>query len=75
MQRDEATGGRDSDESKQVVLRGVLGEEVSGQESKDEAMTLKEMRDKLVWHTKYIEMLEDLICHYQREVNYWKARR
>jgi len=75
MQRDEATGGRDSDESKQVVLRGVLGEEVSGQKSKDEAMTLKEMQDKLAWHTKYIEMLEDLICHYQREVNYWKARR
>lgn len=75
MQRDEATGGRDSDEPKQVVLRGVLGEEISRQESQGEAMTLKEMRDKLAWHTKYIEMLEDLICHYQREVNYWKARR
>ena len=75
MQRDESSRGRDSDESKQVVLRGVLGEEVSSQESEAEAMTLKEMRDKLAWHTKYIDMLEDLICHYQREVNYWKARR
>ena len=75
MQRDEGSGGRDSDESKQVVLRGMLGEEVGDQTSEAEAMTLKKMRDKLAWHTKYIEMLEDLICHYQREVNYWKARR
>lgn len=75
MQRDEGSGGRDSDESKQVVLRGMLGEEVGDQTSEAEAMTLKQMRDKLAWHTKYIEMLEDLICHYQKEVNYWKARR
>ena len=74
MQRDEATGGRDSDESKQVVLRGVLGEQVLNSPPEAEAMTLKEMRDKLVWHGKYIEMLEDLICHYQREVNFWKTR-
>ena len=73
MQRDEGSGGRDSNEPKQVVLRGMLGEESSGEES--EAMTMQEMRDKLAWHTKYIDMLEDLICHYQREVNYWKARR
>lgn len=73
MQRDEGSGGRDSNEPKQVVLRGMLGEESGGAES--EAMTMQEMRDKLAWHTKYIDMLEDLICHYQREVNYWKARR
>lgn len=73
MQRDESSRGRDSDEPKQVVLRGMLGKEDDGQEP--EAMTLKEMRDKLAWHTKYIDMLEDLICHYQKEVNYWKARR
>ena len=73
MQRDESSRGRDSDESKQVVLRGVLDEEGSSQEL--EAMTMKEMRDKLAWHLKYIDMLEDLICHYQREVNYWKDRK
>jgi len=73
MQRDEGSGGRDSNEPKQVVLRGMLDEEGGGKES--EAMTMQEMRDKLAWHTKYIDMLEDLICHYQREVNYWKARR
>ncbi len=73
MQRDEGSGGRDSNEPKQVVLRGMLGEESGGAEP--EAMTMQEMRDKLAWHTKYIDMLEDLICHYQREVNYWKARR
>lgn len=73
MQRDEGSGGRDSNEPKQVVLRGMLGEEGGGAEP--EAMTMQEMRDKLAWHTKYIDMLEDLICHYQREVNYWKARR
>lgn len=73
MQRDEGSGGRDSNEPKQVVLRGMLDEEGSGAEP--EAMTMQEMRDKLAWHTKYIDMLEDLICHYQREVNYWKARR
>lgn len=75
MQRDESSRGRDSDESKQVVLRGVLGEEVGDQTSETEAMTMKEMRDKLAWHLKYIDMLEDLICHYQREVNYWKDRK
>lgn len=73
MQRNEDAGRRDSDESKQVVLRGMLGEEVSDQTPEAEAM--KEMRDKLAWHTKYIDMLEDLICHYQKEVNYWKGRR
>lgn len=75
MQRDESSRGRDSDESKQVVLRGVLGEEGGSTQSEIEAMTMKEMRDKLAWHLKYIDMLEDLICHYQREVNYWKDRR
>ncbi len=73
MQRNEDAGRRDSDESKQVVLRGMLGEEVGDQTPEAEAM--KEMRDKLAWHTKYIDMLEDLICHYQKEVNYWKGRR
>jgi len=73
MQRDESSRGRNSDESKQVVLREVLDEEGGSQEL--EAMTMKEMRDKLAWHLKYIDMLEDLICHYQREVNYWKDRK
>lgn len=72
MQRSEDAGRRDSDESKQVVLRGMLGEEVF--DTTPEAETMKEMRDKLAWHTKYIDMLEDLICHYQKEVNYWKGR-
>lgn len=72
MQRNESTGGWNPNESKQVVLRGMLDEEVGSQES--EAESMKEMRDKLAWHLKYIDMLEDLICHYQKEVNYWKGR-
>jgi len=74
MQRDESAGGRDTNEPHEVVLRGVLGEQVSSTQTPTEGMTLKEMQDKLAWHTKYIEMLEDLICHYQREVNFWKTR-
>jgi hypothetical protein len=74
MQRNESAGGRDTNEPHQVVLRGMLGEEVSDTPSEAEAMTLKEMKDKLAWHAKYIDMLEDLICHYQREINFWKTR-
>ena len=74
MQRDESAGGRDTNEPQQVVLRGVLGEEVINAPSQTEAMTMREMRDKLAWNAKYIDMLEELICHYQREVNFWKGR-
>ena len=74
MQRDESTGGGNTNESDQVVLRGVLGEEVVNTPPEAEAMTLKEMRDTLAWNAKYIDMLEELICHYQREVNFWKGR-
>jgi hypothetical protein len=74
MQRNESAGGRDTNEPHQVVLRGVLGEEIVNTPHEDEAMTLREMRDKLAWNAKYIDMLEELICHYQREVNFWKGR-
>lgn len=72
MQRNETTGGGNTDESSEMVLRGMLGAQNSSPES--EATSLKEMRDKLAWHVKYIEMLEDLIVHYQKEVNFWKGR-
>jgi DNA-dependent RNA polymerase auxiliary subunit epsilon len=72
MQRDESSRGWDSDESKQVVLRGMLGTQICDPSLETEAM--KEMRDKLAWNNKYIEMLEDLVCHYQKEVNFWKGR-
>jgi len=72
MQRDESAGGRDTNEPHEVVLRGVLGTQVGGTQT--EAVTLKEMQDKLAWNAKYIDMLEDLICHYQREVNFWKTK-
>ncbi len=72
MQRDESIRGRDSNESEQVVLRGMLGGQICDPSLETEAM--KEMRDKLVWNDKYIEMLEDLVCHYQKEVNFWKGR-
>ena len=72
MQRDEGSRGWDSDESKQVVLRGMLGAQICDPSLETEAM--KEMRDKLAWNNKYIEMLEDLVCHYQKEVNFWKGR-
>jgi len=72
MQRDEGAGRRDSNESTEVVLRGLLGEQVLIPSLETEAM--KEMRDKLAWNGKYIDMLEDLVCHYQKEVNFWKAR-
>jgi hypothetical protein len=74
MQRDESARGRDSNEPEQVVLRGMLGEEVINTASEAEAMMLKKMQARLAWNAKYIDMLEDLICHYQREVNFWKGR-
>ena len=74
MQRDESARGRDSNEPEQVVLRGLLGEEVINTASEAEAMMLKKMQARLAWNAKYIDMLEDLICHYQREVNFWKGR-
>jgi DNA-dependent RNA polymerase auxiliary subunit epsilon len=72
MQRDEAARGGNTDESREMVLRQLLGAQDGTTES--EATSLKEMRDKLAWNTKYIEMLEDLIVHYQKEVNFWKGR-
>jgi len=51
-----------------------LGEEVINTTSEAEAMTLKKIQARLAWNAKYIDMLEDLVCHYQREVNFWKGR-
>jgi len=72
MQRDEAARGGNTNESSEMVLRGMLGAQDIASQS--EATSLKELRDKLAWHVKYIEMLEDLIVHYQKEVNFWKGR-
>jgi DNA-dependent RNA polymerase auxiliary subunit epsilon len=72
MQRDEATGGGNTDESREMVLRQLLGAQDSPSES--ETKSLREMRDKLAWNAKYIDMLEELIVHYQKEVNFWKGR-
>jgi hypothetical protein len=72
MQRDESTRGRYPNESEQVVLRGMLGTQICDPSLETEAM--KEMRDKLAWNGKYIDMLEELVCHYQKEVNFWKGR-
>lgn len=74
MQRDESTRGGNPTEPHDMVLRRVLGSQIINETPEAEAMTFKEMQDKLAWHTKYIDMLEDLICHYQREINFWKAR-
>jgi len=70
MQRNEAARGGNTNESSQVVLRQLL----DGEGSPSESETLKDMRDKLAWNAKYIDMLEDLIVHYQKEVNFWKGR-
>lgn len=70
MQRDEAARGGNTDESSQVVLRQLLGSENVQTESE----TIRELRDKLAWNAKYIDMLEELIVHYQKEVNFWKGR-
>lgn len=72
MQRDEAARGGNTDESREMVLRQLLGAQDSPSES--ETKSLKEMRDKLAWNAKYIDMLEELIVHYQKEVNFWKGR-
>jgi hypothetical protein len=55
-----------------MVLRQLLGAQDSPSES--ETKSLREMRDKLAWNAKYIDMLEELIVHYQKEVNFWKGR-
>jgi DNA-dependent RNA polymerase auxiliary subunit epsilon len=70
MQRDEATRGGNTDESNEMVLRQMLG----GQNIESESEEMKRMRSRLAWNAKYIDMLEDLIVHYQREVNFWKGR-
>jgi DNA-dependent RNA polymerase auxiliary subunit epsilon len=72
MQRDEAARGGNTDESREMVLRQLLGAQDSQSES--ETKSLREMRDKLAWNAKYIDMLEELIVHYQKEVNFWKGR-
>jgi hypothetical protein len=70
MQRDETTRGGNTDESNEMVLRRMLG----GQDIPPELEEMKRMRSRLAWNAKYIDMLEDLIVHYQREVNFWKGR-
>jgi hypothetical protein len=50
----------------------MLGTQICDPSLETEAM--KEMRDKLAWNSKYIDMLEELVCHYQKEVNFWKGR-
>jgi hypothetical protein len=72
MQRDEAARGGNTDESREMVLRQLLGAQDSPSES--ETKSLREMRAKLAWNAKYIDMLEELIVHYQKEVNFWKGR-
>ena len=72
MQRNEAARGGNTNESNEMVLRGMLGaQDITSQ---SEATSLKDMRDKLAWNAKYIDMLEELIVHYQKEVNFWKGR-
>ena len=70
MQRNETTRGGNTDESNEMVLRQMLG----GQNIPSESEEMKRMRSRLAWNAKYIDMLEDLIVHYQREVNFWKGR-
>lgn len=74
MQRNESPRGRDSDESRQMVLRKVLGSQIVNAAPETEAMMLNKLQARLAWNAKYIDMLEDLVCHYQREVNFWKGR-
>jgi len=70
MQPNETTRGRHTDESREMVLRQMLG----GQNIPPRLEEMKRMRSRLAWNAKYIDMLEDLIVHYQREVNFWKGR-
>ena len=74
MQRNESTGGGNPIEPYDMVLRRMLGGQVINETPETEAVMIQEMRDKLSWNAKYIDMLEELICHYQREVNFWKGR-
>jgi len=36
---------------------------------------MEELKAKLEWEKKYSKMLEGLIAHYQREINYLKANK
>lgn len=72
MQRDEAARGGNTNESHEMALRQLLGDQ--NVPTEPEATSLREMRDKLAWNAKYIDMLEELIVHYQKEVNFWKGR-
>lgn len=68
MQRDQATRGWDSDVTKQVDLRRVLDE------TSNKEIVMEELKAKLEWEKQYSKMLEELIAHYQRELNYLKAK-
>jgi hypothetical protein len=35
---------------------------------------MEELKAKLEWEKQYSKMLEELIIHYQKELNYWKSR-
>lgn len=35
---------------------------------------MEELKAKLEWEKKYSKMLEELIAHYQRDINYLKAK-
>jgi len=34
---------------------------------------MEELKAKLEWEKQYSKMLEELLAHYQREINYLKA--
>jgi hypothetical protein len=37
-------------------------------------IVMEELKAKLEWEKKYSKMLEELIAHYQREINYLKEK-
>lgn len=68
MQRAKTARGRNPDVSQQMVLCKLLDKK-SNQE-----IVMEELKAKLEWEKKYSKMLEELIAHYQREINYLKAK-
>lgn len=68
MQRNQTTRGRYPDVTKQMDMCKLL-DKTSNQE-----VVMEELKAKLEWEKKYSKMLEELIAHYQREINYLKAK-
>jgi hypothetical protein len=68
MQTNQATRGGCPDVTSKMALCSMLGS------PSDQEVVMSEIKSKLAWEKRYSKMLEELIGHYQLEINYLKAQ-